>query len=63
MKTQVIRFPDLNKKLGGVSRSTVFRWVRDKQFPKPINLGKNSVGWLEEQVEAWLESRTQGEQS
>jgi len=61
MKKQIIRFNALSEKLGKISRSTVFRWVRDKHFPKPINLGKNgSVGWLEEQVDAWLDSRAQG---
>jgi len=59
-QTQIIRFPALKTKLGGISRSTVFRWVRDKQFPAPIHLGSNSVGWLEHQVNSWLEFRSQG---
>ncbi len=57
--TQVIRFPALSKKLGGVSRSTIFRWVRDKQFPRPIFLGKNSRGWDQTLVESWLASRAE----
>jgi prophage regulatory protein len=35
-----------------VSRSTIWRWVRDDQFPKPIKLG-GSTRWPEVAVLAW----------
>lgn len=28
-------------------------------FPRPIKLGEHSVGWVEEEVIAWIESRIQ----
>lgn len=28
-------------------------------FPRPIKLGEHSVGWIEEEVIAWIESRVQ----
>ena len=56
--TQIIRFPSLKKKLGEISRSTVDRWEKEKNFPKRIKLGKNSVGWNLEAVEKWLKERT-----
>jgi predicted DNA-binding transcriptional regulator AlpA len=55
---QIIRVPELQAWLGGVSRSTIFRWVRDKKFPAPIHLGANSIGWLEYQVNSWLKQRS-----
>ncbi|MFZ2315995.1 MAG: AlpA family transcriptional regulator [Gammaproteobacteria bacterium] len=54
--TKVLRFPELRQLLG-VSRSTVFRWERDKQFPQHIQLGTMSVGWLSTEVEDWLAKR------
>ena len=30
----------------GISVSTLENWVRNKQFPKPLNLGGRCVGWL-----------------
>jgi prophage regulatory protein len=54
----IIRFPALGKKLGGVSRSTIDRWVNSKDFPKKIQLGKNSVGWLLKDIEEWLKNRS-----
>jgi len=29
----------------------------DSTFPKPIRLGANSVGWIEGEIDAWLQSR------
>nr|WP_010597693.1 AlpA family phage regulatory protein [Rickettsiella massiliensis] len=30
--------------------------VAKGEFPKPIKLGKRSVGWLESDVDAWIEA-------
>lgn len=30
----------------GIAVSTLENWVRNKQFPKPLNLGGRCVGWL-----------------
>lgn len=41
----------------GLSRSTIYLWIQEGLFPKPINLGPRSVGWVESEIEAWLDSR------
>ena len=41
----------------GVSRSTIFRWIREGYFPNGKRFGKRSVRWLESRVDAWIESR------
>ncbi|MGY3873154.1 helix-turn-helix transcriptional regulator [Aeromonas dhakensis] len=49
----------------GVSRSTVERLRRNPEacFPKPINIGPNSVRYNLTEIEQWLESRRkEGEQ-
>lgn len=38
----------------GLSRSTIYNRLQEGTFPKPVNLGPRSVGWLESEVEAWL---------
>jgi prophage regulatory protein len=55
-ESRVIRFPELCKKIG-VSRSTIFRWERDKKFPSRFKLGENSIAWLLSDVENWLAMR------
>ena len=39
----------------GLSRTTLWRRVRDGLFPPPLRLGGNAVGWREQVVEEWLE--------
>ena len=45
------------EKLIGKSRVQIWRDVRDQKFPAPISLGPNSIGWFEDEIERWLESR------
>lgn len=57
MKIQIVRYRDLEDRLG-VDRVTIWRWTKtNPTFPKPIRLGnsKNSaLGFLAEEVEAWV---------
>lgn len=41
----------------GLSRSTIYAGVNAGTFPKPIQLGAQSVGWLESEINAWLRDR------
>lgn len=41
----------------GLSCSTIYAGVAAGTFPKPIQLGAQSVGWLESEVDAWLRER------
>jgi len=54
-KKTFLKFPALSQKLGGRSRASIHRDMRDRGFPKPINLGANSVVWDENSVDLWLE--------
>ena len=40
-----------------ISKATLWRWRRDGQFPNPVRLGPNSVGWHRKDVHEWLSSR------
>jgi prophage regulatory protein len=40
-----------------LSRSTVYRLIDSGDFPQPIKLSKNSIGFLSSEVEAWKEQR------
>jgi prophage regulatory protein len=47
----------------GLARSTIYDKLSpssvrfDPSFPRPIHLGLNAVGWIESEVEAWIQSR------
>ena len=40
-----------------ITRTTIYRLMRAKQFPEPIRLGPRAVRWHESEIEAWIESR------
>lgn len=51
---KLIRFRDLRKSIP-LSRSTIWRKVRDGQFPSPIRIGKSAVAWLSSDIQQWIE--------
>ena len=53
---RILRVKPVCEKLG-VARTTLWRWTQQGHFPKAIILGPNTRGWLESDVNAWIESR------
>lgn len=56
MQQTILRTPKVQERLG-VTRTTLWRWVKAGRFPKPVQLGPQAVGWLEHEIDAWLEAR------
>ena len=42
----------------GLSRSTLYRWRLAGRFPPAVTLGPRSVGWIESDVDAWIQERS-----
>lgn len=53
---RIIRQPEILAALC-VSRATLWRWAKNGNFPAPVKLGRNSVGWRASEVSEWLEKR------
>ena len=47
------------KERTGYSRVQIWRKSRDPDddFPAPMQLGPNSIGWYEDEIDTWLETR------
>lgn len=58
MSHRILRLPDVKSRTG-LSRSTIYSHVANKQFPAPISLGARAVGWLEQDIEAWLSEKVE----
>ena len=41
----------------GVSRTTLYRWIKNGNFPTGKRFSEGSVRWLESAVDAWMNSR------
>ncbi len=44
----------------GLSRSTLYHYIKIGHFPKPMPLGPRVVGWLESEVNSWIGERVRG---
>ena len=56
MVTTILRLPAVKVRTG-LSRSTIYLRVSEGTFPKPVSLGGRAVGWVESEVQQWLEQR------
>ena len=55
-KLSILRRKQVEQRTG-LSRSTIYLRIQEGTFPRPINLGVRAVGWLENEIEAWLAAR------
>ena len=43
-----------------LGRSTIYRLMRNGDFPEPLKIGDRAVRWRESEIEEWLAARPQG---
>jgi len=55
---KIIRMRALTERIG-LSKSEIYRRIQSGQFVKPISLGPRAVGWLESDIDAWINSLSQ----
>ncbi len=53
---KVLRFSQVIQKTG-LPKSTVYRLISEGKFPRQFKLSERSSGFLESEVDDWLESR------
>lgn len=41
----------------GVSTSTLYQWMGEGDFPRPVHLGSRLVAWREADVDRWIAAR------
>ena len=51
--TSILRLPVVKARTG-LSRSTIYLRISEGSFPKPVSLGGRAVGWIEAEVNDWL---------
>ena len=51
-----LRLPQVLR-LTGLSRSTIYKWVNQGDFPKPKQLGPRAIAWDSEELANWSENR------
>tara|TARA_R100000005_G_C4982571_1_gene191913 strand:+ start:1456 stop:1677 length:222 start_codon:yes stop_codon:yes gene_type:complete len=56
MGNRILKLPEVIERTG-LSKSSIYAYQKEGVFPKPINLGPRSVGWVEQDIASWIESK------
>ena len=56
MANKILRLPAVKAKTG-LSRSTIYARISQGTFPTALNLGPNTVGWLEADIDTWIDKQ------
>ena len=62
MTTAILRLPAVKSRTG-LSRSTIYLRIKEGTFPTPISLGARAVGWIDSEIEKWLEKQIESTRS
>ena len=54
---RIIRKKEVARQIG-VTTITIDRWCAKGSFPRPLQLGINSVGWFTTDLDNWFSERT-----
>lgn len=53
---KILRLPDVIKATG-LSRSSIYLAMKKGTFPTPIKLGERAIGWPEDAIKDWADTR------
>lgn len=56
MTHKILKLPTVIEKTG-CGRASIYRKIAEGGFPTPIKLGERSVGWIESEVDDWLDKQ------
>ena len=51
----IIRLPEVISRTG-LSRSSIYSFVKKETFPQPVKLGVRAIGWKTEEVSTWIDN-------
>lgn len=58
----IIKLPQVKARTG-LSRSSIYAFISQGAFPKPIRLGERSVGFLQNEIDDWIDQRIKASRS
>ena len=54
--TEILRPRDVCKRLR-IGKSTLYIWLKERDFPPSIQLGPRIVGWRARDIDEWIERK------
>lgn len=56
MTKKIIKLPDVME-VTALSRSSIYAFINEGTFPKPIPLGARGVGWINDEISEWIDQK------
>lgn len=53
---RIIRLKEVLAKTS-LGKTYIYKLIKIKKFPESIALGERTVGWLESEIDSWIQSR------
>ena len=53
MAITILRLPKVIERVG-FARSSIYAFISSGKFPAPIKIGPRAVGWLNSDIDAWI---------
>jgi len=53
---KILRLPDVLQRCG-LSRSSLYAQMAEGQFPQSVKISTRSVGWVESDLDDWIQDR------
>lgn len=54
MSSRILKAKEVAERVS-ISTSQVYRLARDGRFPQPVKVTENRSGWLETEVDQWID--------
>jgi prophage regulatory protein len=58
MTKRILRIRETESRVG-LKKSAIYDLITKGEFPEPVPLGLRAHGWLESELEAWIDERAQ----
>lgn len=55
-KTALLRLVDVKARTG-LSRSTLYAYMRENRFPSSVTISTRCVAWVESEIDQWIAER------
>jgi prophage regulatory protein len=57
-----IRLPEV-RAVTGLSKTSLYALIKEKNFPAPVRLGPRAVAWVKSEIRQWAVERVQASRS
>jgi len=56
LEVRILRLPEVCRVVG-IGRSMVYQLESEGRFPRRVRIGLRAVGWVDKEIQAWVNQR------